>query len=460
MGEEIVRVGCGSAGSGQREDVAVTVVEEGDVDYLCCDRLAERTLANLRTRMLTDAHPGYDPRLEPWFRSLIPKCAERGTKIIGSFGGANIDGAAERIAAIAREEGYPNRTIASIHGDDVRKVVAREETELTHLVDGDAIGIDSEPLIANAYLGTEGIVAALAEDADIIIGGRIADLSLFLAPMIHEFGWTRNDLDTMAQGAAVAHLLECGEYATGANLHQPGTVEVPDLDDLALPLAEITPAGDAVVTKPEETGGVVNELSVGVQLGYEIHDPEHYASPDLVVDVSEVELTQEGPDRVRVSGAKGKPRPECLKVLVGERSGYLIQIEGSWAGSDSLAKAEATRDEILKPALDRWDQRTELLDYRFGIIGVDSIHGPESGDPDCEPNEVRLRFAARVHSETAAQDLIHLMTVKFWPSCAGVGGVQSNIQPNIKLQPTSLPRSVVDWSIRSEPAFEMGGSES
>lgn len=452
---ENVRIGCGSGGGDDRREPAVKMVQNGDVEYLCCDRLAERTLANSKRRMLEDPSAGYNPQLVPWFSAVLPEAIDRDVTIIGNFGAANVPAAGRKVAGVARELGYDDVEIATITGDDVLDAITDDDRDpdLRHLVSGEPLSV-SEPLLAHAYIGADAVVDAIERDADVIIGGRIADLSMFLAPMIYEFGWKPDELDKLANGATIAHLLECGMYGTGANIYQPGYVEVPGLDDLPLPLAEVEPNGHAVVSKPEDTGGVVNELSLGNQLAHEIHDPTDYKTPDLVIDVSQVELKEVGPDKVYVSGATGKPRPEEYKALVGYRNGYIAQIDGGWAGSQSYEKAKVTRDRILKPKLEAWDYYDQLDEWRFDVVGVDAIHGPVSGEPECDPNEVRLRVAARVDSREAADDLAVLMKMALWMSAAGAGGVQTKVQPNITIEPTTVPRDFVEEEISIMRASE------
>lgn len=444
---ETLRIGCGSAGHGQREDVAIKMVEDGDVEYLCCDRLAERTLANARRRMLTGTGPGYDPRLEPWFEALIPRCTDREIPIIGSFGAADIPGARDKIAEIARELGYDDLTIATITGDDILHVVENGDQDFDHVVSGEPLQLDEQPLMAHAYIGSDPIVEALSEGADVIIGGRLTDLSLFLAPMIYEFGWKRNDIETLANGATVAHLLECGAAATGASIYQPGSVEVPGLGDIGLPIAEVEKNGEAVVSKPADSGGVANELSFAVKLGYEVHDPTAYKTPELVLDMSGVELEQIDRGRVRVSGATGEPAPETLKALIGYENGFVSDVQGSWAGPDSYEKAKVVRDTVLKPKLEEWEHAGQIFETRFDVIGVDAIHGPAAGEPECDPNEVRLRFAAKVETEGVAKDLAHLMAVNIYPTCAGAGAVDMNVTPNLTIHPTLVPPETVTTDV-------------
>jgi len=454
LAKNTVRIGCGSGGADDRREDAIEMVKNGDIEYLCCDRLAERTLANAKIRMLEDPTVGYNKQLEPWFRAVIPEAVKKDVTIVGNFGAANVPAAGAKVAEIARELGHSDLQIATITGDDILRTVEEGELEMTHLLNSEPLDLSKGPLLANAYIGIEPILEALAADADIILGGRIADLSMFLAPMIHEFGWEQEELDSLANGATIAHLLECGMYGTGANLHEPSHLEVPDLDRLALPLAEVNPDGSAVVSKPPETGGIVDEMSIEAQLCHEIHDPKDYKTPDLVVDISGVELEEVGEDQVYVSGATGSPRPDDLKALIGVKNGYLVQIEGGWAGSNSYEKAKVTRDQILKPKLERWEHRDQLIDSRFDVVGVDAIHGSASPEPECNPNEVRLRLAAKVETKTAAQDLISLMKMAQWMSCAGAGGVQTTMQRNITITPTTVPRDIVETDVTIERAGE------
>jgi len=453
---ETVTVGCGSGASASRREKAIAVAREPAVEYLCCDRLAERTLANAAANMLAEPDRGYNPSLERWFRAVLPECVENGVRIIGSFGAANTSVASEQVIRIAEELGY-DLNVATVLGDDVLDAVLEESVDLSHWQTGEPIDYDrrnivdpsAPPLFAHAYLGADPIVEALDRRADIVITGRVADLSLFLAPLIYEFGWCNGDIDEIAGGATVGHLLECEAYATGGNLYEPGHVDIPEMDDIGFPIAEVGPSGEAVLTKPDGTGGIVSEFSLKNQLCHEILDPTAYESPDVTLDVTEVELDGIAEDQVHVSGAQGSPSPEDLKLLVGFDNGLFVEAGGSWAGPNSYEKAETCIERVIRPNVDRWEHSDQIFHGpRYDIVGVNSIHGPAVTTPDCDPNEAMVRVAAKIETEAAADDFADLVgNCVGMGGGAGAGGLVKQVRPNITIFPATIPRSHVDQSV-------------
>jgi hypothetical protein len=290
---------------------------------------------------------------------------------------------------------------------------------------------------ANAYIGATPIVEALNQGAGVVITGRCADPSLFLAPLIYEFGWPLDNWDLMAAGTLVGHLLECSAYVTGGNYWDPGYSEnVPDLAHIGYPIAEVCEDGHAVITKVAGTGGIVTPTTCKVQMIYEIHDPENYKTPDVVADFSRVETRSVGKDRVEVSGARGKEKPEALKVSIGVMDGYMAEAERGWAGPGCDEKAKVAARAIqtnLQPMMD------DILELRVDLIGVNAIFGPMAPEPATPPNEVRVRIAGRTKTEKAARKILyecrHLL---FGP--LGTGGTRSNVKPILAIYSSLIPR--------------------
>jgi hypothetical protein len=438
--QNTIRIGCGSGYAGDSPHAATTLVSREDPDYLCCDRLAERTLSNAMLRKRENQSAGYDLGLKRWFRTVLPECRERSTTIIGNFGAANPSAAGAKIAEIAAELDWDCK-IMTITGDDIldsldELQITASDTDKPFKFDQ----LDGDVISANVYLGTSPIVDALEEDADIIIGGRIADMSLFLAPMIYEFDWGEDESDKRAAGVAVSHLLECGRYSTGGNLAYPGYVDVPALHNLGLPYADVEPTGEAVISKPDSTGGVVSELSLATQLCYEVHNPAKYITPDVVADFSDVELEQLTEDEVRVSGATGRPLPTTLKVMIGVDGGFIVEDEKSWAGEDSLARARTTIEERVKPVLDDLEFIEEL---RIDYIGVDSVFGPEAREPECEPNEMRVRIAAKVPSNESAEEFLAIVDPLLTNGAVGAGSHRPHKRRYLALHTGLTPREQI-----------------
>jgi hypothetical protein len=415
------------------------MAEDGDVEYLCCDRLAERTLAKATAQKKQGISEGYNPLLEPWFNEVLPICYEKGITILGSFGAANPSAAGTAVAEIAAELGYTDMRIAAITGDDVLDGI--HDRELRNLDTGDPLHLDELPgevISANAYIGIDPMIEALEADADVIIGGRFGDMSPYLAAMMYEFGWDDEDVDKKAQGTAVAHLLECGTHSTGGNLAYPGYVKVPELDNLGLPLVEIDEEGVGIISKPDGTGGIVSEFSMTAQLVYEVHDPANYKTPDVVVDMRNVEIEQVSEDEVKVTGAEGKPKPEDFKVLVGVDEGYMGEIESGWGGRDALEKTDLTIDEVIRPALAEYED--VLNEVRIDRIGVDAIHSAAAPDPTGDPNEVRLRIAFKTDEEETANEILDTLEPLAFFTAIGGGGLKRNVSSYVGTYPTLLPR--------------------
>lgn len=442
-----VRIGCGSAFSRDDKRKAVQMAKKGNVRYLCCDRLAERTLAPATLEKESDPSKGYNPRLEDWFRSVLPAAVENSVKIIGNFGAANPEAAGEQVAEIAEEIGYDNLTIAIVTGDEIKNFIKNrvDSDEFVNIENNQPLDIEGRIISANAYIGSDPIVNALEKDADVVIGGRIGDLSLYVGPLRYEFGWSDSDSKKLAQSCVIGHLLECGTYATGGNLACPGYVNVPNMDNIGFPLAEVDESGEAVITKPPATGGVVTELSLTAQLCYEIHDPEQYITPDMTIDVTSVKLDQIGKNKVRVTGAVPQGKPKKLKVLISSIGGYKAEATIGWAGKDSLSKVDMTIKEMIRPELEELEDGIDAL--RIDKLGVDAIHGTQSPEAECPPNEVRLRVAARTDGIDIAERVLDKVIHQIMAAPMGVGGIQSNIDTLVELHPTLLNRDKVETNV-------------
>lgn len=448
MGEtkNTVRVGCGSAYSRDPADLAVKMAEDGGIEYLCCDRLAERTLAKATADKKDGTAEGYNPLLEDWFSAVLPICYEKAITILGNFGAASPEAAGEKISEIAKDLDCRDLTIATITGDDVLDKL--DDYELTNLDTGEPLtpeNLPGEVVSANAYIGVEPMLDALDSGADIIIGGRIADMSPYLAVMMHEFGWGEDELQKKARGTSLAHLLECGTYSTGGNFGYPGYVRVPEPDNLGLPLVEVGEDGVGIISKPDGTGGVVSELSMTSQLVYEVHDPANYKTPDVTVDMQDVKIEQIGEDKVKVTGAKGKPRPEEYKVLVGVDEGYKAEIESGWGGRDALAKADMTIEEAIKPTLEKLDEK--LREVQINRVGVDAIHGAAAPEPSCDPNEVRMRIAFKTDDAKTAEEVLDTLEPLTFFTAIGGGGLKRSVTSTVGTYPTLLPRDAVTLEV-------------
>jgi hypothetical protein len=299
------------------------------------------------------------------------------------------------------------------------------------------------PVSTNAYLGANAIAEAYAAGADIILTGRVTDSALALGPIMAALGWKHADLDAMACGVLAGHILECGGQATGGYFADPGFKDVPDLDRIGFPIAEVRQDRSIHITKPPGSGGRIDRHTITEQILYEMHDPSAYLSPDVTLDVTRLSLTETGPDEVRLAGAVGHPAPDTLKVLVGVDSGVLAEIEISYMGINCEARARLALDTVRKrvariPAIaDR--------DVRYDLIGIDSLWpGPHAAP--CR--EVRLRVASRVADRTAAERLVTEVESLYVNGPAGGGGVRFAVRPTNRTYTAFLPRALVKprWS--------------
>ena len=377
-------------------------LERGEVHYVCSDHLAELTLAILQKDRLKDPALGYARDTVSMIASLWPLARERGVRFVSNGGGLNPSGAAQALR-LELEKRRLHARIGVVEGDAlagrIDELRAAGEA-LDHMDTGASIDTVRERLLfANAYLGAQPIVEALAEDAQIVITGRVADAAVFLAPLVHELKWSWDDWDRLAQGLSVGHLLECSAQVTGGNFGGDWE-KVPDFAHIGYAIAEASESGEFVLTKAPGTGGLINFDTVREQLLYEVHDPRNYVSPDVVLDMSTIRLLDEGRNEVRVAGASGKPRPEKLKVVAGYEDGYMGVATLGYSWPDALKKARAAA-ETMKTVLAENGVKYDELHVSY--LGHDALLGPladQSASDDL--NEVFLRMAIRTRDKRTA----------------------------------------------------------
>lgn len=438
-----LRIGSGAGYSGDRIEPAVELAELGDLDYLVFECLAERTIALAQQARISDPQGGYDPLLSERMRRVLPFVGEhegrRRLRVITNMGAANPVSAAREVRRIASELGLALKVVAVV-GDDVLDVLRPEQV----LDNGQTLGSLGARLIsANAYLGVDGILDALHAGADVVITGRVADPSLFLAPQMFEFGWAAHDWPRLGRGTLVGHLLECAGQVSGGYFADPGFKDVDDLARLGFPLAEIDAEGNAVITKVSGSGGRVSRATCTEQLIYEVHDPAAYLTPDVTADFSRVSFVEESVDRVRAQGAAGRARPERLKVSVGYLDGWIGEGQMSYGGPGAVARAQLAREVVLK--------RLELMgvkmqDVRAELIGMDSLHGPRSS---VEPWEVRLRVAARCDERSEAVRVGNEVETLYTNGPSGGGGASKSVRQVVAVASLLLPRGAVNPRIEA-----------
>jgi hypothetical protein len=394
-----IRIGAGSAWWGDRIEPARLNAEQGDLDYLCFETMAEATISAAQVRARRDpTFPGYDTYLDERMRAVLPGCLQRGTKIVTNQGWINPEGAAQRIVHWLREFGARGVKVAAVSGG----LITDRVLELTDsiLENGKPTSSLQDTLVsAEVYLGAEPIVDALRRGAGIVVSGRVADPSIFMAPMMYEFGWDPLDHGKLGPGNAIGHVMECGAQVTGGYFPDPGFKDVPQPWNLAFPIAEVEPDGSAVITKVAGSGGAVNLMTVKEQLLYEVHDPGYYITPDVVVDFTTARLEQVGPDRVRVTNISGKPRTPTLKVSLGCTEGFIGEDMFFYAGPGALRRAQLAK-RILEERFKLVGLDAEEL--RIDFLGLNAIHGGMTPKDQPEPYEIAVRVAARTKTREEA----------------------------------------------------------
>ncbi|MEZ5707308.1 MAG: acyclic terpene utilization AtuA family protein [Burkholderiaceae bacterium] len=433
VGGQSVRIGCGAGFSGDRLDAAGPVVQalidSGGPAYLVFETLAERTLALAQLRRRQHAEGGYFQDLPALLGPILARCQSHRIPIIGNFGAADPLGAAQRIQTLAREVGCPQLRIAAITGDDM--FLAMDAGALLSMPRHPPMPIRADSLVsANVYLGADGIAAALAQGADVVVTGRVADPALVLGALVHHFGWRADDWDKLAAGVLAGHLLECGAQVTGGYFADPGFKDVPNLAEVGYPICEVEASGDFVVTKPRATGGCVTLQTVKEQMLYEIHDPAAYLTPDVVLDLTGVRLEQQGADRVRVSGARGRPRPQTLKATVCFDGGHMGEGEISYAGPNARARGLLAID-ILRQRL---AMRALPVKSHFDLIGVASVFNGEDDrllrpQTPQEVPEVRVRMAVSAADRATVLQALNEVDALYTCGPTGGGGVRTTVTP-------------------------------
>jgi Acyclic terpene utilisation family protein AtuA len=438
-----VRIGCGAGYSGDRIEPAIELAAKGSLDYLVFECLAERTIALAQKARLADPNAGFDALLEERMEAVLPICVANGIRIITNMGAANPLNAAARTRDIARRLGLHGLRIAAITGDDVLGSVLTGHVPIESL-EGETPAPQTW-VSANAYLGVSPLLDALNAGADIIITGRVADPALFLAPLVHEFAWALDDWDTLGQGTVVGHLLECAGQLTGGYFADPGYKDVPNLAHLGFPLAEVAQDGSAILSKVEGSGGLLNRATCTEQLLYEIQDPAAYYTPDVIADFSRVSFDENGPDRVRVQGGRGRPRPATLKVSLGYSDGFIGEGQISYAGPNALRRAELARDIV-----DERLAEAGLSELRIDFIGINSMHGPQLSSHAPAPYELRLRAAGRAASQRTAARVSREVEALYTNGPAGGGGATGSTKEVIAIHSALIPRDAITHRVHFE----------
>jgi hypothetical protein len=411
----------------------VILASQGELDYLGLECLAERTIALAQLRRLADPSAGYDPLLEKRLGALLPVCVRNGVRIVTNMGAANPLAAGRKVVELSKRLNLKVK-VAVVSGDDVLSLL---EPSMKTIEARGAPLSDYGPLVsANAYLGAEEILPALASGANVVITGRVADPSLFVAPLLHEFGWKLDDWPRLGRATVIGHLLECAGQLTGGYFAEPGLKDIPHMAQLGFPWCEADAQGNGVLGKVAGTGGAITVRTAKEQLLYEVTDPTGYLTPDVAADFSSVAFREAASDRVAVSGGNGRARTGTYKVSAGYRSGFVGEAEISYAGARALERARLA-GEIVRERL-----RDDIPDLRVDLIGLDSSHRGNFGHTGT-PYEVRLRVAARTRTRELAERVGDEVEALWTNGPAGGGGARRYAQERIGVVSLLLDRSRV-----------------
>ena len=456
-------VGNGAGFSGDRVDAPLpvlrTLIASGLPSAMFFETLGERTVALAHLEKRRDREAGYEPMLERLLEPILALAKQHGIPLLGNWGAANPPAAARAVARLAIAQGMGDLRIAVVEGDDVTDLVAGGQLPV-HEADA---GLDMGAwnlIAANAYIGAEPLVQALAEGADVVVAGRTSDPALAIAPLAHHFGWRFDDWERLALGAACGHLLECGSQVCGGVFWDPGLKDIPDPANIGFPIAEVTRARGEdyglVITKAAQTGGLVDLRTVKEQLLYELHDPAHYITPDVVLDITGCTLAEEAPDRVAVHGLRGHPRPDTLKVTTSFEGSWLGEGEVSVAGPNALARARATADVLLR----RMTLRGLDVRARVDLIGVASVHDSDDGAlwrgyDGPEPPDIRIRLAVEARTRDDADQAAREVLALLCCGTAGTGGARWRVTPRILTRSHLVLRERVPVTVSVRTAEEI-----
>ena len=446
-----VKIGAGQGFYGDIIEPALDLAENTDVQYLAFDTLAELTLAILQKDRQKDPSLGYTKDITRTARTLLPYVHEKGIKLITNAGGLNPEGARREVMRVAKELGITGIKVGVATGDDLFHRLDELERAGVDLSDTDTgrplEEVRDRLLFASAYLGARPIVEALEQGADVVITGRTTDTAQFLAPAVFELGWRWDDWDKLAQGLVLGHLMECSGQVTGGNFSGDWW-NIEDLDRIGYPLAEVSEDGSFVITKAPGTGGRVSVDTVREQLLYEIHDPRRYITPDAIVDLTTVRLEDDGPDRVKVSGAKGSPAPPTLKAIMGYSNGFMGMGMVGFSWPNALSKAKRAADIVRKQA-DRMGIQYE--EFSADFVGVNALHGPAAPILDEDfINEVFLRVTIRTKDRAEAEKIGRLLPPLVLNGPPGVAMMPFAARPRelIGLWSFLVPRELIESQVR------------
>ncbi|HPF13075.1 MAG: DUF1446 domain-containing protein [Planctomycetes bacterium] len=451
QGKEMVRVANGQGFWGDSILGAVRLTEEGPLDYLTLDYLAEVTMSIMQKLRSRDPKKGYATDFVALIDRILPRMVEKNIKVIANAGGVNPHACKDAIMAVLKKHGQTGIGVAVVEGDDILgqldALMATGE-EFRNMDTGELLRtVRSQVTSANAYLGAFPIAQALDQGAQIVITGRGTDPGLVLGPLIHEFGWKTSDLDQLAAGTVAGHIVECGVQCTGGNFTD--WKSIPNMAMLGYPIIEAHRDGTFVVTKHDGTGGRVDRATVTHQLAYEMGDPARYITPDVIADFTSFELEEIGPDRVRVRGVRGLPATDTYKVSMSYEDGWKSVGQLTVSGPDALAKARLCSEVVWKRLeFDGYTYSPEerLVEY----VGAGVCHAGMLPADTPEPAEVVLRLGVKgPDREKVARfgsELVPLVT-SGPPGVTGFAGGRPKATEIIGFWPALMDKSKIETRV-------------
>lgn len=431
----------------------VRLVNEGPLDYLTLDYLAEVTMSIMQKLKSRDPNAGYATDFVKMVERVLPRCREKGIRIVANAGGVNPQACRAAVAATVKKLGLRGIRIGIVEGDDILASLPSLIESGERFLNMDS-GEELKPYLdrvvsANVYIGAEPIVEALRQGADIVITGRATDPSVVLAPMIHEFGWSMDDVNRLAAGTIAGHIVECGAQCTGGNYTH--WRDIPDMARIGYPVIEAHPDGTFMITKHEGTGGRVTVETVTSQLVYEMGDPSSYITPDCIADFTSIRLSQQGENRVHVSGIRGKPRTPTYKVSIAFQDGFKIVGQLTIAGPDAVEKARLCADIVFdRVALDgvRFAPEERFVE----IVGTNVCHAGIAPAPQ-DPAEVILRIGAKgkdaAKLDRLGMEIVPLVT-SGPPGVTGFAGGRPKATEIISYWPALISRERVQCRVSVE----------
>jgi hypothetical protein len=447
-----IRIANGQGFWGDSLEAPIQLVERGPIDYLTLDYLAEITMSIMQKQKSRDPRTGYAVDFVGAVTRILPACVERNIRIIANAGGVNPQACSAAVAEVVARLGLSGRVrIGVVDGDDISgslDALITRGVELKNMESGEPLAsVRDRVQSANVYFGAAPVAEALKQGAQIVITGRCTDTGLALAPMIYEFGWGLDDWDRLAAGTIAGHIIECGAQTTGGNC-QVDWQSIPDMWDIGYPIIEAAEDGTFVVTKHTGTGGRVDIPGVKEQLMYEMGDPVNYITPDCVADFTSIHLDDDGKDRVRVSGVRGRAATDMYKVSISYLAGYKAVGMLIYSWPDAYEKAKAA-DRVLRQRLDALGLQFDEILTQF--VGVNSLHAGLAAPPTPEQSEVVLRVGVRGGDRHAIERFtkeLAPLALNGPPTVSGLGGGRPKVEEIVAYWPALMPKSAVEPTVR------------